>query len=209
MRLPSSLVLPLLALGAIPAAHAQAAIHRCVDPAGHPVFTDRRCSTLDATPVLPPAATVAGPAQPPTPDQAEQLCAADPATLRRQVLEAFARHQPNRLAGMMLWDDYGERGAVDQIQALGALVARPLLDLHDDTDGSRTASTGPAPSIYDPTRPLREQLDTPAANAPPAAVAPDPQALIAVTVGADGGPQSTRFAIERRAGCVWLLPPAG
>ncbi len=209
MRPPPSPVLLVLALGATPVAYAQGAIHRCVDPAGHPVFTDRRCATLDATPVL-PAATSTPPVGPPSPNQAGQLCAADPAVLRQQVLEAFARHQPNRLAGLMLWDDYGERGAVGQIRALGALVDRPLLDLRDDGDvaASRTAGTGPAPSIYDPSRPLREQLDDRSAPIQATVAAQDLQALVAVTRGADGSPQDTRFAVEPRAGCLWLLPPA-
>ena len=209
MHLPSVFALLILALVAGPSARGQDVIHRCIDPAGHPVFTDRRCSTLDATPVRASAAATAdrpGTGQPA--DDAPRLCAADPATLRQQVLDAFARREPNRLAGLMLWDDYGERGAVERIQALGTLVDRPVLDLRDDDGGGWHAAAGPAASIYDATRPLRDQLDDPSA-APPAVAPGDPQALIAVTPGDDGGPHETRFAIERRAGCLWLLPPAG
>ncbi|MBU6248005.1 MAG: DUF4124 domain-containing protein [Xanthomonadaceae bacterium] len=211
MRPPCTAVLLLLALMAGPAADGQDAIHRCLDPTGRPVFTDRRCSTLDATPVQPTvAASVARPGTPRPADMAPQLCAADPAALRQQVLDAFARHEPNRLAGLMLWDDYGERGAVERIRALGALVDRPLLDLRDDDGGTGAwhAAAGPAASIYDASRPLRDQLDDPS-PATPAAVSTDPRALIAITPGDDGAPRETRFAIERRAGCLWLQPPAG
>lgn len=214
MRLPPAFALLILAFVASPAARGQDAIHRCIDPAGRPVFTDRRCSTLDATPVRSTAAATAdrsGAGRPA--DDAPRLCAADPATLRQQVLDAFARHEPNRLAGLMLWDDYGERGAVERIQALGALVGRPLLDLRDDDDdgasGAWHAAAGPAASIYDASRPLRDQLDDLSPTPPAAAVADAPRALIAVTPGDDGGPRETRFAIERRAGCLWLLPPTG
>lgn len=212
MRLLLFPVLLMLTIAAVPAVHAQDSIHRCVDPAGRPVFTDRRCSALDATPVLPAvAATVSHPAVGASTDDAARLCAADPAELRRQVVDAFAQHQANRLAGLMLWDDYGERGAVDRIQALGTLVDRPLLDLrNDDADSGEgwTARAGPSPSIYDASRPLRDQLDDRAAASLPSANMPDPQALVAVTPGADGLPQDTRFTVERRAGCLWLLPPA-
>lgn len=212
MRLPPFIALLILALVASPAAHGQDAIHRCLDPAGRPVFTDRRCSTLDATPVQSGTVQNANPPGGGTPtDDVQQLCAADPTTLRQQVLDAFARHEPNRLAGLMLWDDYGERGAVERIRALGMLVERPLLGLRDDGgDGSGAwrAAAGPAASIYDASRPLRDQLDDPSAAAPAGTVA-DPRALIAVTPGDDGDPQETRFAIKRRAGCLWLQPPAG
>ncbi|MEW5837099.1 MAG: DUF4124 domain-containing protein [Pseudomonadota bacterium] len=210
MRLPPAFALLILAFMASPAARGQDAIHRCIDPTGRPVFTDRRCSTLDATPVR-SAVTADRPGASQPADDAPRLCAADPATLRQQVLDAFARHEPNRLAGLMLWDDYGERGAVERIQALGALVDRPLLDLRDDDDASGAwhAAAGPAASIYDASRPLRDQLDDPSPTPPGAAVAGAPRALIAVSPGDDGSPRETRFAIERRAGCLWLLPPAG
>ncbi|MBP6627349.1 MAG: DUF4124 domain-containing protein, partial [Arenimonas sp.] len=50
--LPCACVLALLAW----AASANAQVRRCVDAQGNSVFTDRACSTLDATPRAPPVA---------------------------------------------------------------------------------------------------------------------------------------------------------
>jgi hypothetical protein len=195
------------------AAHAQGGIHRCVDASGRPVFTDRRCADLDATPALPATAPTAAATNDGNvvPDVAPMLCTADLSALRQQVTDAFASHQANRLAGLMLWDDYGERGAVERIRDLAALVARPLLDLRDGDPGDYTVGTTPSPNraIYDASRPLAEIL-APAASRSVARNddAAEPEALTAITATSDGASEATRFTIERRAGCLWLRPPA-
>ena len=212
MRLSRPIALLVLATMPGASAHAREAIHRCIDAAGHPVFTDRRCGALDATPVR---SAAGGAALEPTtglPGGADvQRCAADPAALRRQVLEAFARHHPNRLAGLMLWDDYGERGAMERMRDLRSLVDQPLLDLQEDPESAQptAAAAEPAASIYDASRPLRDQLEDPAARTSDPSGAQDPQALVASTRDVDGSRRDTRFPVARRAGCLWLLPPAG
>ena len=192
--------------------HAQGGIHRCVDAAGRPVFTDRRCVDLDATPALPtstPATATANDGNA-VPNVAPTLCTADIGELRQQVTDAFASHQANRLAGLMLWDDYGERGAVERIRDLAALVAQPLLDLRDGDPGAYAVGTPPPPNraIYDASRPLAEIL-APASTVPATGNGDAaPPSLTAITATGDGASEATRFPIERRAGCLWLRPPA-
>ncbi|MGA0587079.1 DUF4124 domain-containing protein [Dyella sp. KRB-257] len=195
-------------------AHAQGGIRRCVDAAGRPVFTDRRCADLDATPALPATAPTTTAANDGNvfPDVAPTLCTADLGALRQQVTDAFASHQANRLAGLMLWDDYGERGAVERIRELAALVARPrpLLDLRDGDPGAYAVGTTPFPNraIHDASRPLAEILAPAASGSAARNDDPEPQSLTAITAASDGASEATRFPIERRAGCLWLRPPA-
>ena len=208
MRPLSLLLLFVLAGLASASAHAQGGIHRCVDAAGRPVFTDRRCTDLDATPALPPTtpAAAANDGDAP-PDVAPTLCAADIGELRKQVTDAFASRQANRLAGLMLWDDYGERGAVERIHDLAALVTRPLLDLRDGDTGGYTVGT-PNRAIYDASRPLAEILAPATSGSVARNDDAEPEALTAITAASDGASEATRFPIERRAGCLWLRPPA-
>lgn len=206
------LLLFVLAGLASAAAHAQGGIHRCVDAAGRPVFTDRRCADLDATPALPTTAPAAAAADGGNvaPDAAPTLCTADIGELRQQVTDAFASHQANRLAGLMLWDGYGERGAVERIRDLAALVAQPLLDLRDGDPGGYTVGTTSTPNraIYDASRPLAEILAPASTESAAGNGDAEPLALTAITATGDGASETTRFPIERRAGCLWLRPPA-
>lgn len=181
----------------------QAGIHRCIDSAGNPVFTDRRCADLNATPALPArnasAATVPdGSGE----DLAPRLCAADLADLRRQIAEAFAVRDPNRLAGLVLWDGYGRRDVVEQIRGYAALMREPLLDVSEG-DTRRVVQTrdfdpGDAglPRVPDGTPATDADVDT------------DPPALTVVTGPRDasGASVQTRFAVVRQSGCLWLRP---
>ncbi len=198
MRRITLLLLVLLAALIGRPSHAQDAdIHRCVDHAGHPVFTDRACADLDATPALPgdDAAPDASPL--PGEDRSAHLCAATLDALRQQIVDAFATRDPNRLAGLMLWDGYSRRGVVDQIRALGVLMQQPLLDVADDGP-SRTVQTA---SLDDASRPLATDVDAAPAEGNPAALA-----LVTGPHDASGASTSTRFALVTQSGCLWLRP---
>jgi hypothetical protein len=120
--LASLLVLPLVA-------HAQ--IHRCTGPAGQVIFSDQPCTAFNAQPTVPalaPAPQGGAPAAVPT------LCAASTAALRQAVAEAFALHDANRLAGLVLWENGGAAQA--DIRQWTQLVREPLLDASGDTDNA-------------------------------------------------------------------------
>jgi hypothetical protein len=208
MRRIALLLLVLLAASiARPPLHAQdAGIRRCVDRAGHQVFTDRACVDLDATPALPGSDTAtAAPAAPANEDRPAQLCAATPGELRRQIVDAFAARDPNRLAGLMLWDGYSRRGVVEQIRALGVLMQQPLLEVSADGP-ARVVQTAPfATDLYDASQPLGPQGESSPAGSDPAR---PPRAVTLVTGphDASGASTSTRLALIAQSGCLWLRP---
>lgn len=190
------LLLLMLPLGAL----AQEGIHRCIGPDGNPLFTDQPCAALQATPVTtPPAST-----QPPQGDLAATLtapapvsCATTVAELRQGMLQAFAARNPNRLAGLMLWNGYGRDAVVADIRSLGNLMQRPLLDIGEAGDDPEAVSQTSG----------SDDLGTPpvAAANPPAPRGGNGQ-LVVRTANDDGSGASreTRFDVVRRSGCLWL-----
>jgi hypothetical protein len=187
------IVLPLDAL-------AQDGIHRCIGPDGNPLFTDQPCAALNATPVTTSAAQV----QPPQGDLASTVttptpvsCAATLADLRQSMLQAFAARNPNRLAGLMLWNGYGRDAVVSDIRSLGSLMQRPLLDIGEAGDDSNGLSHG-----ADSDNPSATPVTT---DAPPVPRSGNGQ-LVVRTAAADGSGASreTRFDVVRRSGCLWL-----
>jgi hypothetical protein len=172
---------------------AQDGIHRCVGPEGTPLFTDQPCAALQATPVNPPPRDDAPAAAAPTPTPATApppvLCAATVSELRQSVLDAFATHDPNRLAGLMLWGGYGREGVVADIRSLGGLMQRPLLGVGQaGDDAAGTAGQDDA-------------------EGPPPSADPNGERQLVVRTAANdgsGAPHETRFDVVRRSGCLWL-----
>ena len=198
MRRITLLLLVLLAASIGRPLHAQdAGIHRCLDRAGRQVFTDRACADLDATPALPRGDAAPDASPLPGEDRSAQLCAATLEELRQQIVDAFAARDPNRLAGLMLWDGYSRRAVVEQIRTLGALMQQPLLDVADDGPLS-TVQTSP---LYDASRPLDPDVDTAPAEGDPAALT-----LVTGPRDASDASTSTRFALVSQSGCLWLRP---
>jgi hypothetical protein len=187
MRLLSILLCLILLAWALPTA-AQNPIERCVGANGSPVFTDQPCAALQATALAPAAKPKEDNSQPLEPPPI--LCAATRDELRQSVIDAFANHDANRLAGLMLWNGYGHGAAVADIRELGSLVKRPLLDLGPTRD--------PAPAAADSSA---DPLATAASAAAPAS-----NQLVLQTAGNDGSgdPRELRFDIVRHAGCLWL-----
>ena len=193
MRLSAALLCLILLAWAVPAL-AQTEIHRCIGTNGSAVFTDQPCAALQATPVNPvatPGHDVAPAGPPPI------LCAATLGELRQSVIDAFASHDANRLAGLMLWSGYGRGAAIADIRSLGELMKQPLLDVgrpDDPAPGNDPPAPALAASSADPFVPY-----TP--PAPPSANAQ----LVLHTAGNDGGsPHELRFNVVSRAGCLWL-----
>jgi hypothetical protein len=193
MRLLAISLLLLLPVGAV---WAQTGIHRCLGANGVPVFTDRVCSDINAAPVAPPAPSASVAAEPtglPTQPPAV-LCAADMAKLKQAVVDAFAARNPNRLAGLMLWDGDGQQAVVSNIRLFDRLMAHPLIDIRSGpASASSTVSSDAAVS------------STSAAPNP----RPEQGESLLVQTEADdgsGGTQETRFDVVRHDGCLWLHP---
>jgi len=176
---------------------AQNPIHRCIGANGNPLFTDQPCAALQATPLNP----VARPrddshsVEPPP-----ILCAANLGELKQSVIEAFASHDANRMAGLMLWNGYGHAAAVADIRALHAQMRQPLLDL------GPTDAPAPASSDLAPPAAADSSADPFAAVPTPPAPPPVSDQLVLHTAGNDGSgsPHELRFNIVRHAGCLWL-----
>jgi hypothetical protein len=170
-------------------AAAQNPIHRCIGANGSPVFTDQPCSAMQATSVN---ATVKSPDSIATAGPPPVTCAADVAELRKSVIDAFASHDANRLAGLMLWGGYGRGAAVADIRSLAATMRHPLLDL------------GPADEPDEPAQ-ASSATDPLASAAIPDAPAPARQLVLHVGGSdSDGSPHELHFDIVRRSGCLWL-----
>ena len=190
MRLQVFLLLLLLPIAA---AKAQGDIHRCTGADGQPVFTDRVCSDVNAAPVLPPAAASTAPAsavgvvQSPPP----VLCAVDVDHLKQAVVDAFAARNPNRLAGLMLWNGAERQTVVAYIRALAGLMTHPLLDVDVDADESAYDEDG------------SDMSETTASQ-----TAAHGGTLVVQAGSDDGNGQNlqARFDIVRHAGCLWLHP---
>ena len=188
------LLLPLCAM-------AQDGIHRCIGADGNPLFTDQPCAALQATPVnTPPAATKPPVSQAvstiPTTTPPPVSCATSVAGLRQGMIDAFAARDPNRLAGLMIWNGYGRDAVVADIRSLGTLMQRPLLDISTASE----IEDSPPPSD-DPL------LTSPAADATrsPAASGGDQQLVVRTASGdASGVARETRFTVVKRSGCLWL-----
>ncbi|AIF46869.1 DUF4124 domain-containing protein [Dyella japonica] len=169
---------------------AQGGIHRCIGADGNPLFTDQPCAALQATPVNPPPAPTSAPpglsnAAPVAPPAI--TCATSVDQLRQSMVDAFAARDPNRLAGLMIWNGVGRDAVVADIRSLGALMQRPLLDVNAPGDDSVP------PSGAGEDAPLRQGGG-------------DPDRLIVHTAANDGSgtPHESRFTIVHRSGCLWL-----
>lgn len=157
----------------------QTAIHHCVDANGTPVFTDQPCSNLDAVPAE-PATRASAPAASAT---APRFCPANRQTLKKRVAHAFRAHDPNALAGLMLWHGHA-RSSVHTLRDLTRLLQLPFLGFAD-------APESPAPMQGLPPLVPDETVEEPN--------------TLTLQLG-DAARPRVSFAIIRRSGCLWLEP---
>ncbi|WP_266157189.1 DUF4124 domain-containing protein [Dyella silvatica] len=190
MRLPY-LPLLLLLVFAMPAT-AQSVIHRCIGANGGPVFTDQPCPAVQAQATQAPARSATAPnsIEPPP-----ILCAANLAELRQSVIDAFASRDPNRLAGLMLWNGYGSSATVANIRSLTALMKQPLLGVDPD-DTPEDAPVDSSDLSIDGTK---------APNPEPSTSAKTNRLVVRTgTDEADGNLHKQHFTVVRQYGCLWL-----
>lgn len=60
--------------------------------------------------------------------------------LQQALLAAFASHRADQLSGLILWQGYGDRQALDGIARLQALLRQPLLGLQQDGQALRVST---------------------------------------------------------------------
>lgn len=191
MRLPFLLLLLFLPVAA---ARAQGDIHRCVGANGIPVFTDRVCSDVNAAPMLPPAPASSAPIPLGAATPPPVLCAADIAHLKQAVVDAFGDRNPNRLAGLMLWEGDGQQAVVANIRLFSQLMAHPLIGVTVSGDPDSDADSG---------APAEPSTTASSDNAPAHG-----EVLLVQTESNDDSASTaqTRFDVIHHSGCLWLRP---
>ena len=197
MRRPLALLLLLFTLATVPAV-AQTSIHRCIGGDGNPVFTDQPCAALNASPVARSTHSAREPAAP----SLAVLCATTSEELQRAVIDAFANRDANRMAGLMLWDGYGQHAAVADIRALQQIMRYPLLDFAPVADLAQTSASASSADA-----PAAERFSDPGDAALSLAAAPPPSNMLVLHTSASDGrgqPRELRFRVTRRLGCLWL-----
>lgn len=199
MRLPVTALLLLSLLAHAGSVHAQNTIHHCVGDNGTPMFTDQPCSSLGATAVAAVAAdhTASGISF------ALAGCPANIQQLKSRISQAFAAHDANALAGLMLWHGYGRASVHVYLRRLRALVDEPLMGIDDGSPPPVPESSIPAFDGMD--------MDADASSYPaaqpsmPVSRAPDTLILHLGGVG-DGASHNPGFGVRVVANCFWLSP---
>jgi hypothetical protein len=122
-----ALCLMLLACCA-PLAHAQ--VYHCVGVHGEPVFSGEPCGTPAS-----PRSHATG-----THEGLGGVCATSPQALRLSITDAFAAHDVNRLAGLILWRGMDQASARASLHALSQWLKQPLIGI------AVAYPTGPPPA---------------------------------------------------------------
>lgn len=199
MRLLTIALLLLCLIAQAGVAHGQTAIHHCVADNGTPVFTDQPCSSLGAT--------IAAPVAPGRKSSGISFalagCPADTQQLKTRISQAFAAHDANALAGLMLWHGYGRTAVHAYLRRLRTLVDKPLMGIDDGSPPPARESSTVAFDGMDMY--MDAQDDRAAETSVPASRAPDTLVLHLGGVGDDAS-HNPGFDIRVVAGCVWLSP---
>lgn len=174
-------------LACVPWAHAQTgqAVYHCIGAHGEPVFSGQPCGT--PAPASGTSTTVQA-------DGSSAACTASPEALRQAIAGAFATHDVNQLAGLILWRGMDQASARATLRSLATWLKQPLTGI------AFTRADGP-PLAGTPAIPIAAS----SGNAPASASStarPAPTGFDVSTGGADG---TTRdFGITESGGCWWL-----
>lgn len=118
------------------------------------------------------------------------MCAATPQALRTAVARAFAGHDANRFAGLLLWSGMGRHAADAALRSLSEWLQQPLAGI------AMAHAAGPPPAAPEP-------VSTTMANNNAASSAMQPPTGFRISTG--GGAGSTRdFGLAQSGGCWWL-----
>ncbi|MGH8183443.1 MAG: DUF4124 domain-containing protein [Rhodanobacteraceae bacterium] len=166
-----------------PLAHAQQQVHRCIGAHGEPVFSGEPCGTPAAQSNPTAATRTAG---------FGGVCAASLRELQQDIAQAFATHDANRLAGLILWRGMDQASARARLQGLSAWLKQPLSGITVDY------ARGPPWAASEPLPPASTGDPATASNAP----AQPPVGFEVATGGGDGGTRA--FGVTEFGGCWWL-----
>lgn len=183
-------------------------LRQCVGPDGVPIFTDRRCEDLGATPQQAPA--VAGAHTVPGLVRV-RTCARNQDDLLAGVRAALENHDANRLADYYHWTGMGTSEGYRLMERLTSFSARPVVDVQlvhsarPDADPYADPWFGAAP----PPSPF-EEVDPEVAQAGEAPAPPRrrPHALLLrvdqMRGETDAASTITYFRLLTNAGCWWM-----
>ncbi|MGN6790584.1 MAG: DUF4124 domain-containing protein [Rhodanobacteraceae bacterium] len=153
---------------------AQAQIYRCIGAHGEPVFSGQPCGNpATASSSIGAASNASG-----------NVCASSPQALRQAVGEAFATHDVNRLAGLILWRGMDQASARNTLRSLADWLKQPL------TGVAIARAAGP---------PFEDSAPPPGTTTGEAP--PGPPSGFEVST-ADGAKRS--FGVTEFGGCWWL-----
>jgi hypothetical protein len=188
-------------------------LRECVGPDGVPIFTDRRCGDLGATPKLaPPAPMGEGLASP----VRVRTCARNQTMLLDGVRAALESHDANRLAEFYHWTGMDSTQGYRMMERLDAFSARQVVDVRLVRAALPDAPPDPYGDRFDPL-PLPEPpgVDDAAAPgaptdpsaAPPRAARRPLASLLRVDQmrsADDVSANVTYFHLLTNAGCWWM-----
>ncbi len=174
-------------LACAPLAHAQhdQPVYRCIGPHGEPVFSGQPCGTPAPAPGT--SASVRG-------TGFSAVCATSPEALRQAIARAFAAHDVNQLAGLILWYGMDQGSARTALRSLSAWLKQPLTGI------AVTRAAGPPFADADSGPPPVTTSGEPASASSVAAL--PPTSLDVSTGGVDGATRD--FGLVESGGCWWL-----
>ena len=178
-------LLALLACAPLVCAQTAQPVYRCIGAHGEPVFSGQPCGTPAPTPGTSAAVHGTG---------FSAVCAASPEALRQAISGAFAAHDVNQLAGLILWHGMDQGSARTTLRSLAAWLKQPLTGI------AFTRAAGP-PFTDTDSGPSPVTTSGEPAGASSVAAAP-PTGFGVSTGGVDG---TTRdFGLIESGGCWWL-----
>ncbi len=177
---------------------AAAEVRRCVTPGGQTIFTDRKCSEVQAVERLP-----RDEGQPGARLQRGATCARSLQDLVFEITSAIDARDANRLAGVYHWPGTSADAGFRIWTQLDAIANRPLVDIvpvMPSVEPDMPAAQGTTGDA--------EADDVAATDGnlyPQATIRRNPVALrIEQTTGGGVTPARTVFALTRYFGCWWV-----
>lgn len=185
-RLPTAVLLALVAMPAFQVPDASAQVRRCTGPDGGTIYTDRSCESVGA---------VASTARPGavTSQLPRISCQRNLRGLIQELGFAIHQRDTNRLAGLYHWTGVSHRGGYQILQRLDTIAQRPLLDITAQRPAQTVAQTHHGFTGWVSARDI-----------PTAAPERAPTSLRVLQSGAGGGSLQTVFGLRRHLGCWWV-----
>jgi len=179
----------------------QDGLQHCVGPDGVTIFTDQRCSDLQAVEQVRPEK----PPERPGVLVSVRSCARDQDDFLSGVRMALESRDVNRLADYYHWTGMDTATGYRLMDRLGTFSERPLVDVQLVSSLEPQAGGWPGSS---PDREVIDPFDATDAEAPaPAQLPAHPADLLRVDqIGSneDLGIQATYFHLRNNAGCWWM-----